>query len=362
MINYELVKSAFLALFDTVKYLASMDSVRQWFQKLVSQPISNIYARCYVQEGVAEGAEASILEGVQFVEEPSICETLSRELGDSSAARVVGIWAPSGTGKTFTISNLMMKARQQEQGSIIRYERIDWSKYHSYSHGRTMSQWMEFWRTVAGPGSDNSSFTVLFMDHFDDAMSVSNQNNSATKFIGEMIHKARNDRNLAILFCVNDLHHAKAIKYTLQLYCQPGDVENFSRMIMHCGSSVEQQPVMMWKSCEAARQYAGLVLCAYTAAQAKKRVVQVDWGAGNSSDQPIDKLTDLVLADGCVKRAISFLQGDGWDDEDVSSPLHIDAFIEGAVIWRKQEWEDKLINLQKADSLNCRHELRLFIV
>jgi hypothetical protein len=361
---------------EAVKYLASMDSVKNWLQRIVCRPISNIYATLYEQEGVAEGAAARTSDdeepAMQFVEEPSICETLSRELEDSSAPRVVGIWAPSGTGKTFTISSLMLKARQQEQGCIIRYERIDWSKYRDYSHGRTISQWMDFWRTVAGPKSGKSSFTVLFMDHFDDAMGTSDENNSAIEFLKEMVCKAHDEKNLAMLFCVNDLNHAKLIKYTLELCKEPDDTVNFCRMLMCCSGShdnagAEQQegqcPVMMWKSREAARQYASLALCAYTATQTKKGV-RLDWGVeetaemtGKLSVMKIEKLTDLVLADGCVKRAVSFLRGDGWNRTD-RSPVYIDVFMLGTKRWRKQEWEDMFHKLKGS---GCSEEWRISV-
>lgn len=261
----------------------------------VMRPIYNSFAHLFTAE---EGVEDGIRNG-QFVHDPRL---FKETLGISNVlleqcvlnpAQHIGctiVWGPVGTGKSFTVCNLIEIARKR--GVSVKYQRVDWKKYTGET-GKDMKRWMRSQGVKLPREGGGNSFRLIFMDHYDSAMgNTAETKDTGMNFLREMVDIAGKSWKLTMLVCVNLVENATLLK---------------TMATQLPGSSIRTLPVrtMMWTSSSEAENFARLVF-QRTPLEIRDRVLP--WGEGAESDEAkVKRLADLIIHDGSVQRALLFL-------------------------------------------------------
>lgn len=321
------------ALLEIICLVVPVDMAKSWVLTWFIWPIADAWGYFFAKDSIAEGIKNNFLECMPnvFTHEQSVCRILCEECmscqGDEKVACKV-IWAPSGTGKTFTLCNLMAEARAANP--VTKYTRVDWKRYPSVSFGRDMHDWMQSQRQAK---KTDKGYTVLFMDHFDDAMGKTKETKVlALELVQDMIDCVQHggERCFTII-CVNSLDNALALR---DMQCN-GNNRDCMRMV---GFSIQENPCMMWKSREDAKRFADFAF-GHTTPGSRELL---HWGEGiDTPETQIEKLTELVINAGCVKYAVRFLRGD--------QPRNMQFFMQLAE-HSKKEWEGGIRKLDLAFS------------
>jgi hypothetical protein len=198
------------------------------------------------------------------------------------------MWAPAQSGKTFTVCNHFALTSSS-------FVRIDWAQYKADVD-------MEKWMIAYIPQKKKKAFTVLFMDHYDTTM-ANGHTSASMKFMSKMMRRSTQQKNFTIIVAVNSIVNANTLRSWLSDHCGSHHIAQ-KQAFRHILLGSEPHQSLRWEMSADAIQFAH---AAYSA-MSEEDVESLDWGEDAAdSELRIGKLVKLILLDGSVQRAISFL-------------------------------------------------------
>ena len=249
-----------------------------------------------------------------FVQRPGVEEQF-QNMVDNSSIRFNLLWAPSGAGKTYTLSRYLLS----RQG--LDYCMLDCSEFDNYNWNQdTFQEWVQ--RQVGGAQGRR---LVIVLDNYDALFKLDER---IAMFFAEDVcmEKAFAGKQVSIIACMNSW------KNTALMCLSLSEVGTFR----FCEDAAQS---LQWLDEGNAKDWATSAVASTPNSEA------LDWGIEDNEDteKKVDAIVKLIMHDRSLHRALEFVNG------DLSYCMR---FCTMAPSSKAREWDDGLRKIRAYASRN----------